>query len=85
MDLLALTGPALGRPHVDTLSGTSIPNLKELRVQHASHPLRNLFMFDPRRVGYLIPGGDKTGEKQWYAKHIPLAERIYRQHLKESQ
>ena len=31
IDALIETGPALGRPFVDTLSGSRIPNLKELR------------------------------------------------------
>lgn len=33
--LLEAKGPALGRPHVDTLYGSAYPNMKELRVQHA--------------------------------------------------
>jgi hypothetical protein len=83
VDLLEQTGPLLGRPHVDTLKGSSIPNLKELRVQHEGKPLRILFVFDPRRVGYLILGGDKTGDGSWYTKFIPLAEKIYERHLTE--
>jgi hypothetical protein len=35
-------------------------NMK-LRAQHEGRPMRILFVFDPRRVGYLILGGDKTG------------------------
>jgi hypothetical protein len=40
VDLLAEAGPALGRPHVDTLKGSVYINLKELRVQSAGRPLR---------------------------------------------
>lgn len=83
VDLLEQTGPVLGRPHVDTLKGSHIPNLKELRVQHEGRPLRILFVFDPRRVGYLILGGDKTGNDDWYATFIPQAEQIYEKHLTE--
>ncbi len=83
VDLLSAEGPTLPRPHADTLKGTAIPNLKELRVQHDGRPLRILFVFDPRRVGYLILGGDKTGDTRWYDRFIPVAERIYRQHLEE--
>lgn len=83
VDILGNAGPALGRPHVDTLKGSRIPNLKELRVQHEGRPFRILFAFDPRRVGYLILGGDKTGNKGWYDKFIPTAERIYERHLTE--
>ena len=81
IDLLALAGPVLGRPHVDTLYGTSIANLKELRVQHDGRPLRILFAFDPRRVAYLILGGDKTGDNRWYDKMIPKADALYSEYL----
>jgi len=83
VDLLEQAGPVLGRPHVDTLKGSRIPNLKELRVQHEGKPLRILFVFDPRRIGYLILGGDKTGKDNWYDTFIPVAEKIYQRHLTE--
>ena len=82
VDLLEHAGPVLGRPHVDTLKGSSIPNLKELRVQHEGKPLR-ILAFDPRRIGYLILGGDKTGKDDWYEMFIPVAEKIYGKHLVE--
>jgi hypothetical protein len=50
VDLLEQVGPVLGRPHVDTLRGSKIPNLKELRVQCQGRPLRILFAFDPRQL-----------------------------------
>ena len=56
VDLLEQAGPALGRPHVDTLKGSKVPNLKELQVQDQGQPIRILFVSDPRRVGYLILG-----------------------------
>jgi hypothetical protein len=83
VDLLEEAGPILGRPHVDTLRHSNIPNLKELRVQHEGRPMRILFVFDPRRIGYLILGGDKTGNDAWYTMFIPIAEKIYRKHLAE--
>lgn len=83
VDLLEQAGPTLARPHVDTLKGSRIPNLKELRVQHEGRPLRILFAFDPRRIGYLILGGDKTGNDGWYVEFIPKAEAIYQKHLTE--
>lgn len=83
VDLLGQAGPILGRPHVDTLKGSKISNLKELRVQHEGRPMRILFVFDPRRVGYLILGGDKTGNADWYETFIPQAEKIYDKHLAE--
>jgi len=83
VDKLAEYGPTLARPHADTLKGSRIPNLKELRVQRAGRPLRILFVFDPRRNAYLILGGDKTGQRNWYVDAIRRAEAIYSQHLKE--
>jgi hypothetical protein len=34
-------------------------------------------------MGYLILGGDKTGNERWYEEFVPKAERIYEGHLKE--
>lgn len=83
--LLMLRGPNLSRPHADMLQETRISNLKELRVQSGGRPLRILFAFDPRRIAYLILGGDKTGDANWYRTYIPIAEAIYFRHLQEIQ
>ncbi len=40
LDLLEERGPMLGRPLVDTLTGTALPNLKEL---HLVQPVRLKF------------------------------------------
>lgn len=82
-DALERYGPALGRPHVDTVNGSRFVNMKELRVQHQGRPYRILFAFDPRRCAYLILGGDKTGSDSWYVDAIRKADRIYAKHLKE--
>lgn len=83
VDMLVEYGPALGRPYADTLKGSHFPNMKELRVQHHGRPLRILFAFDPRRCAYLILGGDKKGDDNWYVEAIRRAEAIYAAHLKE--
>jgi hypothetical protein len=83
VDKLVEYGPMLARPYADTLRGSSYPNMKELRVQHAGRPLRILFAFDPRRNAYLILGGDKSGDANWYVDAIRRAEAIYSKHLKE--
>lgn len=80
--LLRERGPNLSRPYADSVYGSSY-NLKELRIQHAGRPYRVLFAFDPRRVGLLLIGGDKTGNDRWYEEFIPKAEKIYKQHLRE--
>jgi hypothetical protein len=41
-----------------------------------------LYAFDPRRTAILLIGGDKTGQNRWYDRYVPLADRIYDEHLK---
>jgi hypothetical protein len=77
-----LEGPLLGRPYVDTLKGSKYPNLKELRVQYKGEPWRILFAFDPIRQAIVLVGGNKTGDKRWYEKNIPIAETRFTEHLK---
>jgi hypothetical protein len=83
IDELEERGPALGRPWVDTLAGSKLANLKELRVHRDGH-LRILFVFDPRRTAILLLGGDKTRQwAEWYRWAIPEAERLYDMYLEE--
>ncbi|HEX4179995.1 MAG TPA: type II toxin-antitoxin system RelE/ParE family toxin, partial [Caulobacteraceae bacterium] len=69
-ELLAMTalletyGPALGRPHVDTLSGSKHANMKELRFKAADGVWRVAFAFDPSRRAILLVAGDKAGVVQ---------------------
>lgn len=79
--LLAAGGPFLGPPHVDTVRGSRFANMKELRVQHRGRPVRILFAFDPDRMAMLLVGGDKTGDERWYDRMIPIADRLYEEHL----
>jgi hypothetical protein len=50
-------------------------------VQHAGRPYRTLYAFNPRRAAILLIGGDKTGNNRWYDTHVPLADRLYDEHL----
>ena len=83
--LVETWGPQLGRPHVDTLKGTSLPNLKELRVPHGGEPWRILFAFDPVRRAVFLVGGCKAGDKRWYKRWIPIAEERYRRHFERGE
>lgn len=74
-------GPALGRPHVDTLKGSSYPNMKELRIQNKGRVFRIFFAFDPERNAILLIGGDKRGDKHFYETMVPRADELYRRHL----
>ena len=67
---------------MDTIKGSRLSNLKELRFQHRGAPWRVLFAFDPDRAAILLIAGDKGGDKRWYKKHIPIAEGRFERHLK---
>ncbi len=71
IESLERTGPALGRPLVDTIEGSEIANLKELRPKRSD--IRVLFVFDPRRW------------RGWYERNIPEADRLYGEYLAERQ
>jgi hypothetical protein len=83
INMLRDRGPQLGRPLVDTVSGSRHKNMKELRPGSAGRSeLRVLFAFDPARSAILLVGGDKAGRWQdWYRSAIPLADDRYDSHL----
>jgi hypothetical protein len=70
---------------VDTITGSAIKNLKELRPgSSGATEIRILFVFDPWRSAILLVAGDKAGKwDRWYAEAIPRAERRYEIYLKE--
>jgi hypothetical protein len=55
--------------------------MRELRVQHQGSPYRVLYAFDPRRVGVLLLGGDKTGNDDWYDRMVPVADELFAAHI----
>jgi hypothetical protein len=55
--------------------------MRELRVQHRGHPYRVLDAFDPLRSAILLIGGNKTGDNRYYEVFVPLADRLYDEHL----
>ena len=50
--------------------------------QHRAE-LRVLYAFDTRRTAILLIGGDKTGNPKWYEEHVPIADQLFDDHLKE--
>jgi hypothetical protein len=85
--ILERNGPMEGRPLVDTLIGSKLANLKELRPGSTRQTeLRILFAFHPWRSAVLLVAGDKAGKwKRWYAEAIPRAERLYHEYLADRQ
>lgn len=81
--LLETYGPALGRPHVDTLSGSRHANMKELRFNSADGVWRVAFAFDPNRQAILLVAGDKSGvnQQRFYKGLIRKADSRFTDHL----
>jgi hypothetical protein len=52
-------------------------------VQHQGRPYRVLYVFDSRRMAILLLGGDKAGDDRWCERNVPLADRLYDNHLAE--
>ena len=75
--LLAMFGPSLGRPRVDTLKGSRHTNMKELRFKADDVVWR--VAFDPIRCAVLLVAGDKSGVSQrlFYRRLIAKADARY--------
>ena len=83
VQLLEERGPKLGFPHSSGINGSKHSHMRELRTQHAGRPFRTLYAFDPRRNAILLLGGEKTGDDRWYEVNVPVADRLYDEHLAE--
>jgi hypothetical protein len=83
--VLERSGPAEGRPLVDSITASRIANMKELRPPSAGHSeIRILFVFGPWRSAVLLVAGDKSGQRdKWYCTAIPRAEQLYEDYLAE--
>jgi hypothetical protein len=81
VSLLQVNGPNLPFPHSSTIETSRHGHMRELRIQHAGRPYRILYAFDPKRNAILLIGGDKTGNKRWYQQFVPVADRLYDEHL----
>ena len=85
LKVLAEFGPALGRPRVDTLNGSSHSNMKELRFNAGNQVWRAAFAFDPARTAIVLAAGEKSGgsERRLYHQLIAKADRRLDEHLKQ--
>jgi hypothetical protein len=80
--ILKEIGPNLGRPYVDTIDQSKYKNMKELRIQNKKRLFRIFFIFDAERKAILLIGGDKRGNKRFYDKMIPMADKLYGDYIK---
>ena len=76
-------GPGLPFPYSSAVVGSRHGQMRELRVQSRGRPMRVFYAFDPRRVAILLIGGDKTGDTRFYRRYVPLADKLYDEHLRE--
>jgi hypothetical protein len=81
--LLEEKGTQLPFPFSTGVGGSKHSHMRELRVQSKSNPLRILYAFDPRRTAILLIGGNKRGDKRWYKTYVPIADKLYADHLAE--
>ena len=83
LKVLGEFGPTLGRPNVDTLDGSSFPNMKELRFR-LDGLWRFAFAFDLQRQAIVLVGGNKEGVRQsaFYKALIRAADERFAAHLK---
>jgi hypothetical protein len=81
--LLEAFGPSLGRPWVDTLSGSRHSNMKELRFNADQGAWRVAFAFDSRRQAIILVAGDKAGtnQKRFYQRLIRMADTRFDAHV----
>lgn len=82
LKLIATFGPTLGRPNVDTLTGSSFANMKELRFR-LDGLWRFAFAFDPERNAIVLVGGNKAGKNQsrFYRDLLRTADSRFAQHI----
>jgi hypothetical protein len=79
--LLEHKGPFLPFPYSSGIEGSRHSHMRELRTQHRGDPYRVLYAFDPRRSAILLIGGNKAGKDRWYEAYVPIADKLYDDHL----
>ena len=77
---LALYGRNLTSPHSKQFNGTR-NELYELRAYNQGRPLRAVYAFDPRNTAIVLVGGDKTGDRDFYKRYLPIADDLYDAHV----
>jgi len=81
--MLKTFGFNLGYPYSSKINHSSLKtkHMRELRIQHKGKPYRILYAFDPEQKAVLLTGGNKTSQKRWYQKNVPIADKIYQEYL----
>jgi hypothetical protein len=84
VEVLQERGPGLGPSpcrHGEGISPREYEGASSARWLHCI-----LFAFDPRRMATLLVGGDKRDRwSSWYEEMIPVADRLFDEHLETLQ
>ena len=83
VELLMEYGPTLPYPYSSGITTSRHSHMRELRTRSGGEPLRTFYAFDPRRVSILLIGGTKTGNDRFYEEYVPIADRLYDDHLSD--
>lgn len=83
VELLVESGPTLRFPHSSGINDSKHTHMRELRVQSGGNPIRVFYAFDPTRSAILLIGGDKTGNDRFYDEFIPVADKLYDEHIEQ--
>ena len=83
VELLMERGANLPFPYSSGVTGSRHGHMRELRIQSSGKPIRVFYAFDPRRSAILLIGGDKSGNDRFYRRYVPVADRLYDEHLNE--
>lgn len=81
MELLEEKGPRLPFPYSSGVESSRHSHMRELRIQFRGDPYRIFYAFDPRRVAILLIGGNKAGDDRFYDRYVPIADRLYDEHV----
>ena len=83
VDLLIERGPSLPFPYSSGINGSKHEHMRELRVKSGRNILRVFYAFNPARTAILLIGANKRGDKRFYERMIPIADRLYDEHIEE--
>lgn len=81
--MLKTFGVDLGYPYSSKINHSPLKtrHMRELRTNHKGKPYRILYAFDPKQQAILLLCGDKSRNKHWYTKNVPIADKIYQEYL----
>ena len=85
VSLLIEYGVNLRYPKSSGIHSSRHSHMRELRPNDGRSPIRVFYAFDPRRTSILLIliGGHKTNGDMFYRQYVPVADRLYDQHLEE--